>query len=107
MADDIRIEGAPNADAVGWIRHLIEESRRLGEHVSDEGKETRREFAALRQEVNDCKSELKTEIAALDKAQSLTDKDLKIFVAKVSGGVSALVAATLMIIKSGVLAFFL
>ena len=85
-----------SSDDSGWVRHLIEETKRLGDVIVDEGKESRARHEATQRQ-----------IAELDKAQSLTDRDLKIFIAKVSGGVSAVVALGMWVVKSGVLAVFL
>ena len=81
----------PPADSSGWIRHLIQETKRLGEVIVDEGKGNARDHA----EIMKC-------IAELDKAQSVTERDVKVLVAKVSAAVSAAVAFVMWLIRDGI-----
>jgi predicted nucleic acid-binding Zn-ribbon protein len=108
MADEIKVTGSVNlVEVVATLNHAVKEMGRLGEFVKEEGKDNRRRFEESQREVAEWRQELKDEIAALDKAQSLTDKDLKVFVAKVSGVVSAIVASLMWAVKAGILERFL
>ena len=63
----------PPVDSSGWIRHLIEETKRLGDVIVDQDKSNGKAHA----EIMKC-------IAELDKAQSVTERDIKVLVAKVN-----------------------
>ena len=82
----------PPKDPSGWVRHLIEETKRLGEVIVDEGKENRKEHAAITKM-----------ITALDKAQMLTDWKLKLLIAKISTVVTLVIAALIWLVKNGIL----
>jgi hypothetical protein len=104
MSDEIQITGSVNlVEVCATLNHVVIELERLGKHVLDEGKDNRKRFDDIRSDMARNAATLRSEIAALDKAQTLTDRELKWLIAKVSAFVSAVVVATGWLIKSGVL----
>ena len=108
MSDEIKVTGSVNlVEVVANLNHAVKEMERLGEYVRDEGKDNRRRFDEVKTEVVACKSELKGEISAVVLAQKLTDKDVRMFVGKLSAVVSAATAVAGWLLKSGIIAVVL
>lgn len=122
---DLRINASPGDDPISWIRHLLEESKRLGEHVRDEGKETHRKFDELREDFYNCRvnihrdisdlgNALSTRIAELERAQverladlekkqAVLNTEVKLKIAGISGIVSTVTTIIFLLLKAGLL----
>jgi hypothetical protein len=98
MADEgIKVVGRVDiVKVVSTLDHVVQEMSRIGDVVEQQGNEMRQ-----------TREELLRGIAALDKAQVLTDRELKWFVTKVSAAAAAVVSAAFWLLKSGVLAALL
>jgi t-SNARE complex subunit (syntaxin) len=105
MADEITVTGSVNLiEVVSTLNHVVQEMARLGDVVAEEGRDTRQRFDSLKNEVTQCKTDLTQKISDLDKAQALTDKEVKKQIAKVSGIVSGVIGIALWILKPMLLA---
>lgn len=58
------INGGPNDDPGSWIKHLLIESKRLGEHVREEGQRTQDKFTDLREDFHACNDTIRADLAA-------------------------------------------
>ncbi len=105
MTDPLEVVGSVNlVEIVSTLGHVVREMERLGNVVSEEGRDTRQRFDDLKVEVAACKTELTKQISDLDKAQALTDKEIRVQISKVSAIVSALTGIAIWVLKSGVFA---
>jgi hypothetical protein len=100
--EDIEV-GNPNLDTVGWIRHLIEESKRLGEHVREEGRDTQKRFDEIKSEMSNLRLEIERQVGRVSTAQKLTDREMKLKISGISAVVSAIVTALITLLKMGIL----
>lgn len=91
--DEVRVVGQVDiVRVVSTLDYVVKEMERIGNVVEAQGKDA----SAWRDELKDCiadlRDDLHREIAKLDKAQSLTDRDLKFLIAKISAVVAAVVS---------------
>jgi hypothetical protein len=108
MSDEIKVVGQVDiVKVVSTLDYVVKEMERIGDVVEEQGKEAIKTREELRLEIAGLRDYMKDEIACLDKAQTLTDRELKWFVAKVSTVAATAVSAALWILKSGVLAALL
>jgi hypothetical protein len=124
MKDFDDISGGPNSDPVSWIRHLLIESKRLGEHVREESQHTQDGFKSLREDfftcqtgmrddVNNLRSEILdrinrleqqqvTRMNKLENQQAVLATEMKLKIAGISAVVSGLTTVVMMLLKSGI-----
>ena len=90
--EDLGINGGPNSDPASWIKHLLMESKRLGEHVREEQQRTQTQFIDLREDFHDCqdsmradmnniKLELLSKIADLEQKHAVSIMEMRLKVA--------------------------
>lgn len=92
MADFPDINVGPNDDPASWIKHLLIESKRLGEYVREEQQRTQDKFSdlhkdfhschnTLRGDMHDLQTNLLVKIAELEKKQAVANMELRLKVA--------------------------